>query len=118
MTRLLFLVAVFLMLAFTAAADAEFSGTYTKKDGSVDIRAGRGDTLRFKISTGSGQHLCDLEGEAMILNKKMARYQGADNCIVIFTFGKKSLSLTTKDCSASCGPKASGSMDGTYGKLR
>jgi len=97
---------------------ADFSGEYVDENAVVDLKQ-EGKAVNFSINSSVGQHACNLEGTAVMMDATSAAFtpeDKTDKCVVLFNFAGGSLKITTKDCGEYCGMAAEGSMDGSYRK--
>jgi len=112
----IFIIVLLVLLATNAFADV--GGEYNKKNGVVEVKQS-GKVLNFSINSSVGEHVCNLEGAALMIDAKRAAYTSQDNtdkCTAVLNFAGGVLKVTTKDCEGVCGMNAAGSMDGTYRK--
>ena len=109
----------FLAVTFAAQADG-VTGSYTKKNGVIDIKQNGGD-IAFSINSSVDMHACNMGEDdpliAKVVDGNRAAWTSEDNtetCVVLLTFTPASVKVTTKDCDGYCGMNAVGSMDGVY----
>lgn len=95
------------------AAHAE----YSKSNGIVKIDRS-GGTVKFAINSSAGDHVCELEGTAKLLDTSTARMEGEkpDACSVMLHFSSGDLIVSTSQCADFCGANAGDSMEGLYKK--
>ena len=95
---------------------ADFTGEYVRENAAVDVKQ-NGKAIDFSINSVVGQHPCNLEGTAVLIDANRAAYtpkDKSDKCVAILKFVFGGLTVMTKDCEGYCGLNAAGSMDGNY----
>lgn len=101
-----------------AGASPPASGYYQKSDGGIDLKV-TGKKIQFSINSVVGDHPCNLEGVATMIDGHRAAYSPespSDMCAVVLAFAPGQVRVTTRDCDGYCGLNAVGSMDGVYNK--
>lgn len=108
------------VLLFMGSMSVYADSVFEKSNGSIEMKS-NGQTLNFTLITNVDQDVCDISGDAAVIDDHRAAYTPGDDslCVVVFNFiDEKNVKVTSKECNDYCGLQSKGSIDGVYTRTR